>query len=497
MSSRICSIDVGNDLLSAAILQGEGRKKQTLVYVVVEVVDSRPIEELFAELISKLNYQGEACYVSFNAEFFKFRNLLLPFSDRKTIDKVLPFELEELVSESSDEIVVDSIINKGTDGKHDILAAFLSNEFLASWLATMQIVDIDPEIITVSGLASATRLLTEKNISEPFLYLYIGLQRASLIRIESGSINFVRSLIFDPGMEVGYQLNPTTRHVVPLRPENVEHALKNFCTELNQTILAIGCPEKTVIQVAGVYGDMVEIVETINTQSNLSCEITDRDGSIAMGDNSSLPVVDATSSLFAHAIDLSVQVNKGVTLMNFRKGSFVFKRSFAENKSILLAVAAVVCCAIVGSFAYLLYDYTQIVNKKDAVTQEIRAVFKKTLPGVTRIVDPVQQLQVEVNNLKAGNREGGDGNSSFTVLDIFADISRQIPASLDVSLKRMIIDDKGVRIMGFTDNFNTVDAIKKALEQSAIFVEVDINSANLDQKSSKIKFEIKLDLGEV
>jgi hypothetical protein len=45
---------------------------------------------------------------------------------------------------------------------------------------------------------------------------------------------------------------------------------------------------------------------------------------------------------------------------------------------------------------------------------------------------------------------------------------------------------------GETDTFNTVDAIKKGLEPSPYFGAVDISSANLDKKSNRVKFEIKL-----
>jgi len=200
MSSRICSIEISRDLLLAVMLQSEGRRKQVIVSSSVVIVDARPIEENFSQLIENIGYQGELCHVSFAADSFRYRNLSLPFSDRKTIDKVLPFELEELVSENSDEIVVDSIINKGIDGKGNILAAVLSKEFLASWLATMKSCGVDPEIVTVSGLASVATLLKEKTTPADFLYLTIGLQRATLIQVTSGDIHCIRSLIFDPGV---------------------------------------------------------------------------------------------------------------------------------------------------------------------------------------------------------------------------------------------------------------------------------------------------------
>jgi Tfp pilus assembly protein PilN len=81
---------------------------------------------------------------------------------------------------------------------------------------------------------------------------------------------------------------------------------------------------------------------------------------------------------------------------------------------------------------------------------------------------------------------------AITILDILAEISVNIPQSLDVRLARFVVDDSGLRLKGTTDTFNTVDAIKKGLEQSPAFNSVEISAANLDPKSSKIRFELKL-----
>jgi hypothetical protein len=49
-----------------------------------------------------------------------------------------------------------------------------------------------------------------------------------------------------------------------------------------------------------------------------------------------------------------------------------------------------------------------------------------------------------------------------------------------------------VKIKGETDTFNTVDIIKKGLEDSEYFSSVNISSANLDRSEKLVKFELKL-----
>ena len=74
-------------------------------------------------------------------------------------------------------------------------------------------------------------------------------------------------------------------------------------------------------------------------------------------------------------------------------------------------------------------------------------------------------------------------------------MSEEIPASLDVSLSRLIMDRKSLRISGKTDTFNTVEAVKDRLAGSGRFRSAAISSANLDRDGGKVLFEITLDPG--
>ena len=124
--------------------------------------------------------------------------------------------------------------------------------------------------------------------------------------------------------------------------------------------------------------------------------------------------------------------------------------------------------------------------------KKITEVFRQTLPDVKKIVDPVKQLQVKVNEVKGSAAPIPGSDSSNKVLDLLKDISERIPKTLDVRMSRMVIDQETVRVSGRTDTFNTVDTIKSGLESSTYFSSVTISSANLDKSKKQIQFELKL-----
>jgi Tfp pilus assembly protein PilN len=119
-------------------------------------------------------------------------------------------------------------------------------------------------------------------------------------------------------------------------------------------------------------------------------------------------------------------------------------------------------------------------------------VFSRTFPDVKRIVDPLQQMRVKVNEVKTSAISVPGTDSNNKVLDLLKDMSDRIPKSLDVKMSRMVIDQETVRVSGKTDTFNTVDSIKTGLETSRYFSGVTISSANLDRTGKRVQFEIKL-----
>ena len=123
---------------------------------------------------------------------------------------------------------------------------------------------------------------------------------------------------------------------------------------------------------------------------------------------------------------------------------------------------------------------------------KIREVFKQTFPEVKRIVEPLQQLKIELKEAKKSSVSHPGMRGEGKTLDILRDISQRVPGSLNVQITRMVIDPDTVRISAYTDKFNTVDNIKNGLESSAFFSDASISSANLDRTGNRVKFEIKL-----
>jgi len=495
MSNKLLALDIKKDLLSAIVFTADAKTMQIIGHAVV-TVGARPIEEALTELSEKIDLQDVTCHIALEAACFFFRNLLLPFTDTKTIHKILPLELEENAPVKIDGLLIDSMITREDKQKSQVIAAMVDRELLATRLAALQTLGLDPETVTISGIPTALRLLHTPDLPADFLLLNIDLQRVTFVLVRSGHITLIRSLVFDPGLQAGFHLDQDSNLIKAFRPEHINDTFHALCTTIQQTLQSVFHTQKLAVYLNGPVGSLEETVARI--QAGLgdlcrSCTLaeTDPPGQFLP---QFVPPVDEKwlPGLMADSVNLGWQITKSWKSFNFRKEAFATRKSSTSNKTLTLAIFLPLLSAALFSMIYLWVDYTKLLKEKNDLDTQIRTVFTETLPEITRIVDPIQQLQVKIRETSQTSMGQDNGLPSITVLALLADISANIPESLDIRLARLVVDDSGLRLRGTTDTFNSVDIIKKGLEQSPSFSSVDISTANLDPKSSKIRFEMKL-----
>jgi hypothetical protein len=131
------------------------------------------------------------------------------------------------------------------------------------------------------------------------------------------------------------------------------------------------------------------------------------------------------------------------------------------------------------------------VNSLDA---QIVDVFKSAFPETQPLNDAVSHMKSKMKEIQANApgpiREGAQTRS----VDILNEISRLIPKEIDIHFTRMVIGSDSVTISGKTSAFNVVDDAKGRLEQSEMFKEVEIASANMDKSGKTVSFKFTIDL---
>lgn len=296
-------------------------------------------------------------------------------------------------------------------------------------------------------------------------------------------------------------LNGTSNgHADPEAAKQIESSLRSFCTEVQNTLHAFGWqntkkvqPERIFVTGSGaLYPDTEDL---LNRFLGLPVERVDlsRDTGIHMEEDIAS---EWNPALMDNALALAVRKSKQDLGFNFRRDEFEVKKQYFGHKKEIRKVAAFLIIVLSLLCLDLGTDYYFVKQQYRILDDQIIKVFKETFPDVKRIVDPVHQMKIRINEIKKTALSLPGIGMNRKVLDLMRDVSLRVPESADVHVARMVVDADTVLIKGETDTFNTVDTIKKGLEPSDYFSAVTISSASLDRSGNRVRFEMKLQRAE-
>jgi type II secretory pathway component PulL len=477
MAEALFCLDIHKDIIAVVVVDGGSKITRVTGCGAVDTAGRS-----FAEAIDQIKEQtgGAAgpCLVTFGAEFFSFRNISLPFSDRKKIEQALPFELVDHSPVDINSRLIDFIVAKTAPAGTEIVAAMIGREELAEYLAVLDSAGINPDSIGISGLSSALRIA--EGVVENFLLIDIGTDWASLFIVRNRRVALIRSLSILPEAE-GRTLVDSVFVQNIKQTMNASQLLdmekSNFKVYLTGT-------ESRLQGVAAALPPLLEGVEIDIYRQSVQPLIK------IEPDIQSVYQPGLMDRILAHL----VKSGKKTGGFNFRKDDFRKKKSLREYRGLVLKVALPLAVVVASFFVYAGYQYSTLSAEQERIRQQITEVFTETLPEVTRIVNPVQQLQVKNNEIRKTYSQGGAGGSGYTIIEILTELSARIPADYSVKVVRLVADTDTVRLKAVTGDFNTVDNVQKDLEQSQYFSDVVISSANQAIQGDEVNFELKLDL---
>lgn len=478
MADTLFCLDIHKDTI-AAVMVDRTAKVSRVTGCGYADLKIQSYEDAIVEIKQHTGFLGGPSLVTFGAELFSFRNLSLPFTDRKKIDPVLPFELAELSPIDVSGQIVDFIISNTDEQGADIIAAMLSRQYLADWFAVLQAAGINPDSVGISGLSTAMKIAAE----EPgnFLLIDFGKNWATLFVVIDRKVRLIRSLTCKTD-DFGQAIIDETF---------ILHAQQ---TMLASQLLDLRRPNYSVF----ITGAAMKAQQSMTNLSNGL-------GGVAISKylQSTLPFVKIDPDVQSHyrpelmgrVLASALKGGKTGEEFNFRKNEFKKRRTVAEYRKLLVKSAVPAAVAFILLALFLGYGYSKLLSRQEELRAQIAATFRETLPEVTRIVNPVQQLQVINNEIKATYRPGGEDGEMHTVIELLTELSARIPQSYALRIVRLVVDADTVRLRGTTGDFNTVDNVQKELEKSKYFREVVISSANQSPRGDSVNFEMRLLLG--
>ncbi len=495
MLGKILGLDINEDFIAAVEVAGGLHGYQITACASVPLAKASDIDEALATIFEQINPKGAVCLSSIPAGRFSYRQLAMPFKDKKKIRQTVVFELEPMLAAAIDELLIDFTVVDQSADHTNILAASVSREFLAAHLAFLRSQNFEPVVLEIRDAPLVGCLLKRPATADNGLLLDVGSDKCTLALFLNRRIALIRDL---PMVGSDIVSASTARDVdnAVAEKERVAFRLESFCKAAQNTIRSFAAEsgkliplEKVYITGCGAAGS--EVVNSVGRFFNVPAEMVDlrRSANVQIGKEMT---GDWQPAFMDNALALALRGGKSGRGFNFRREEFAATGQYFRLKKEIrtaLVFIMVFLSLIIVDFGV---DYHALRDHYYALDQQLTAVFTKTFPDVKRIVDPVQQMRVKIKELKKAAISLPTGGVNRNILDLLAEISRRIPPKLAVHVARMTIDQEEVHIKGKTDTFNTVDSIKKNLAASAFFKGVAISSANLARSGEGVQFELRL-----
>ena len=479
MSRKILSIDI-REASVAAVLLDSGFKGSTLEAqgyfpIPADNAGGEGIKEALQTMLDTLKPNGATCVLGIPTTAISFRNLSVPFTDIKKIRQILPFELEPTLPMPVDELIFDFEAVK-RDKQHDLLTFAVEKKEIQRYLSLLESVDLRPAAIMPGGYAAARFIATMTADSDDFILIDTGEGNHTVYAVSSGRIRMVRILPMASGGDpVLKRLETTIERTFTALQENLEIAVKPstvFSTGPQAPLLTAGNDGSTLL------GLPIKSIDVIRTCLRL---------------NGSLDTPDWQSGSLDVALALALMETEVGGGINFSTERSTIQHYWSEYRGNIILTGVLIVLALATALTGQILAVNAKAHQLADLDRQIEMVFKETFPDVTRVVNPLQQMQIKMKTTGEGNSGLDLTGARVRVIDILNSISQQIPSSLDVAVNRMVVGTDNVVLSGNTDTFNTVDDTKGRLEKADIFKSVTISSADLEKSGKRVRFKIKLD----
>ena len=497
MARIIVALDVEGKVARMAAVEAAAKSYSILDLAEEPVAPEEGPAPAVERLLGRLSTPPDDVVGLFGLQQVSLRTLTLPFSDRKRIDQVLPFELEGVFPFDPEELAFNYVITRGgkKGEESELLVGAARKTAVAESIEAYREAGHDPRHLWLDGFAleAAWRALAESSaeVEEPvdgMAYLHIGAESSLLTLTGVGSFRSARHL------RTGTQgLVKRWAEKLGLEPDEFAERLKaggsrEECTTVLQPLLReVELTMRSVAKTAGMHPVRLGISGEITAWPGMAEAIANGLGLPAERLVWSTPEQDEPVELgnYAPLVGAAMQTRLPGGL-DLRCGEFTYTRTIQLLQGKLLATGSL---ALVLLLLVLVGDMVSYFTKNaeaERIGSEIRAVFQETFPNEP-LVDPAQQMQIKIREM----RQQVSGSGSAGVVDTFRALSTAVDDDVNFVIREFFKDRNGYRVRAETDSYETVDLIRQALNELPDLPAVTIS----DSRSSQRGVEFDLVIG--
>jgi hypothetical protein len=380
--------------------------------------------QAFVTIATQVEEKWEEALVILPGTETLFLHLSLPFSDRKSIQKVISLEIQDLVPFEINDFHTDFSMRQAESGSK-VRVAVAPRQELNDLLNACRTAGIEPSFIIPPSTAG-TGLLT----------LIPGIEKGC-VAVVYGSEQLYTVLILQDGI-------PIYERIIPGK--------STTNTPLSEVLLAIHSSDAEVGDQLNQLFTVGHVPEADELGTLLGVEVT------SVATEPGLCLAQLSSVLLSDEYT-------GPRPTNFRSGTYSYsplaKELIRGGKGLIpitLKAAALAGAVILGTYltrSFLIKDLEATVRRQILETVPDLAA----LPGeeLSTLKNQMQSLQGQLQDLGSP--------SERSPLDILVEIAKYVPLGEEVSIRRVNIKGDRVVLEGTAPDYSAVDRIEKSLRR--------------------------------
>ncbi len=373
---------------------------------------------------------------------FTQRVVTFPFNDRKRIERALPFELEDSIPFSLEDVEIDHLALDRADTEDKkketaVIGIMAPKTVLRRHLDLLASAGLDPQYVVPSylGLAAVAKMIPVEGV--------VILVDGSDICLKDGAL--VKACRSYSGLQA---------------TGGIRHVLKALEAE---------------------QGVQIEKAYLLSENDGLGAALSEAGLAVELFSP------EFRGKKAEDPVSLGLALNEQV---NFRKGAFAYRladigaRKRRNSLIVAGAIAAIFAAANLGVKYYL------IQSRYSKLDREIVEIYRQTFPNAKSIADPVRQLRTGLDD--ARKKFGALGTAS-SALDAIKAVNDGIPPEVRVSFQEFLLEGDQLKLAGEAGSFESIDKIKAALQKVETLADVQVLDTRMGV-DNKVKFRLDMKL---
>jgi general secretion pathway protein L len=484
---NVLGLDLGSHSLKAVEFQQTLRGLEAVqLRMLPRSDDDAPLGDLVERFVQLHQLATEHVVSALPGDRISTRRLQFPFRERRRLAQAVPFEVEADLPFDLDQFLVDWEVVGGDRAHAEVIAAVAPRHEVSSCLEMLRAAGCEPHTLEAEGLvlgnlASAfelpgARLLADLGHRKSTFCLLLEGQAVAARTVPVGGRALTEALARDRGLSLEDAERAKCEEGVlgsgPIATASESAAvLDRLAREIVRTLGSLeavvashGADRAPEITLLGGTAQLDRIDQFLAERTGLP---TSRLGLPAEGHGAGL-VAGGPPLLFGPATALALRgTARARTRMNFRRDEFAvrldlgrFRRDFGWT-------------GVLASVAHL---------------------YSEALPGASAPSGALAALREAVRSANERAEFLGVYRGNLSALDLLTEISKHVPADLDIVFEELSIDHQTIRMRVYARSFEAADRLGSELAKFAPFSQVRIGAIETDKKRGGKRFNVTIGL---